>query len=170
MNFWGIHRLATLGTLVVALTLTAAAMPAQAQALYEWREPGGAVVYAQVPPGPRDGVLLRTLKVSELPNIQRPAAMRLAAVAAPAGDTQAAAWQGADAKIAHALARLQAAERAMRAGQAPRAGERQHLADGHSRLSQTYFDRLAALDQAVVRAREALQAAYAERDALAIPH
>lgn len=135
---------------------------AHAQELYEWREPGGTVAYSQLPPRPRDGVLLRRLTIAELPDVDRPAAARLAAVSAPTGDVHAAAWQRADTKVAVALGRLQS-------GQPPRAGERQHVVDGHSRLSRSYFDRLALLDAAVVRARDALQAAYAERDALAIP-
>lgn len=162
---WHAVMLVALGLLVWLVS----APTAHAQELYEWREPGGTVAYSQLPPRPRDGVLLRRLKIAELPDVDRPAAARLAAVSAPTGDVHAAAWQRADAKVAVALGRLQSAERAGRLGQPPRAGERQHVVDGHSRLSRSYFDRLALLDAAVVRARDALQAAYAERDALAIP-
>lgn len=140
-----------------------------AQALYEWREPGGTIAYSQLPPRPEDGVLLRSLTLAELPPAGRAAAERVGAMAAPAGEGRVAAWQRADARVGAALARLQAAERAVRLGQQPRDGERRHLVNGHSRLSRAYFDRLAALEAEVARARDALQAAYAGRDALASP-
>lgn len=145
------------------------APPARAQTLYEWREPGGTVAYSQTPPLPRDGVLLRRLQIADLPVLDRTAAERLAAISAPADDGRAEAWRRADAGVAAALVRLQAAERAVRQGQRPRAGERRHLVNGHSRLSRSYFERLATLEAEVTRARNALQAAYAERDALAKP-
>lgn len=155
---WHAVMLVALGLLIWLVSVPTV----HAQELYEWQEPGGTVVYSQLPPRPWDGVLLRRLKIAELPDVDRPAAARLAAVGAPANDGRD------DAKVAAALTLLQSKERSARDGQRPRAGERLHLVDGHSRLSRAYFDRLALLDTAVVRARDALQAAYAERDALAI--
>lgn len=143
----------------------ATAPTAHAQVLYEWREPGGTVVYSQMPPRPTDGVLLRSLKLAEMPAADQPTAARVASASAPPGDGRAA-WQAADDRVAAALASVQAAERAAREGQPPRAGERRHLVNGHSRLTRAYFDRLSALDAATAQARAALQAAYAARDAL----
>ncbi|HWS05158.1 MAG TPA: hypothetical protein VN230_05165 [Burkholderiaceae bacterium] len=139
---------------------------AHAQVLHEWREPGGTLVYSQMPPRPSDGVLLRSLKLAELPSADQAPAARVATASAPPGDNRAA-WKRADARVAAALARVQAAERAVREGQQPRPGERRHLVNGHSRLARAYFDRIASLDAAAARAREALLAAYAERDTLA---
>ncbi len=156
------------GLLLVALGVLvwlATAPAAHAQVLYEWREPGGTTVYSQMPPRPADGVLLRSLKLAELPPAEQVPAARVATASGPPGDRRAA-WQQADARVATALARVQAAERAAREGQSPRPGERRHLVNGHSRLSRAYFDRVSALDARAAQARVALQSAYAERDAL----
>lgn len=160
------HGLApvALGVLIWLATVPTA----HAQVLYEWREPGGTVVYSQMPPRPTDGVLLRSLKLAEMPAADQPTAARVASASAPPGDSRAA-WQAADARLTAALASVQAAERAAREGQRPRAGERRHLVNGHSRLTRAYFDRLSALDAATAQARAALQAAYAARDALTGP-
>ena len=163
-RLWHGLLLAALGVLIWLAT----APTAHAQVLYEWREPGGTVVYSQMPPRPTDGVLLRSLKLAEMPPADQPTAARIAAASAPPGDSRAA-WQGADDRVAAALASVQAAERTAREGQPPRAGERRHLVNGHSRLTRAYFDPLSALDAATAQARAALQAAYAERDALAGP-
>lgn len=72
----------------------------------------------------------------------------------------------ADLAVTQAQAALQQARRALSAGQAPLPGERQHLVNGHSRLTSTYFDRIHRLEKAVADARAALQASYSARDAL----
>lgn len=148
-----------------ALVWLSTAPIVHAQVLYEWREPGGTIVYSQVPPRPTDGVLLRSLKPAEMPAAERAPAARVASASASAGDSRAA-WQCADARVAAALASVQAAERTAREGQQPRPGERRHLVNGYSRLTRAYFDRVSALVAAAAKARAALQAAYAERDAL----
>lgn len=158
---WHGLLLAALGVLIWLAT----APTAHAQVLYEWREHGGTVVYSQMPPRPADGVLLRSLKLAEMPAADQATAARIVAASAPPGDNRDA-WQRADARVAAALASLQIAERTARAGQEPRPGERLHLVNGHSRLTRAYFDRLSALDGAIAQARAALQTAYAERDAL----
>ena len=139
----------------------------QAQTLYEWREPGGSVAFSQVPPRPQDGVLLRRIELPTLvPDARRTATRVLAHSSAPQ-TTAAASLRRADASVSKALTALQAAERAMRHGQAPRPGERRHLVNGHSRLTQLYFDRISALEGAVTGARDVLAAAYTARDNLA---
>lgn len=72
----------------------------------------------------------------------------------------------ADLAITRAQAALQQARRALSAGQTPLPGERQHLVNGHSRLTSAYFDRIHGLEKGVTDARAALQASYAARDAL----
>jgi len=154
-----------------ALVLAAASLwmgiarPAFAVVVYEWLEPSGVVVYSQWPPHPGEGVLLRTLTLADVPAAQRSTLARIAAAGA-AGDEPRRAWERADARVAAALERLRAAERALRAGQEPLPGERRHLVNGHSRLTRAYFDRIAALEAAVARARAELRAAYSARDAL----
>lgn len=153
---------------IVAVLLWLPSAPRlHAQTLYEWREPGGALAYSQLPPRPQDGVLLRRIELPALEPQERRAAARVMAQGGPSQGAEAASLRRADADVSQALARLQAAERALRDGQEPRAGERRHLVSGHSRLTKTYFDRIAALEAAVTRARESLQSAYAARDALA---
>ena len=138
-----------------------------AQTLYEWREPGGSVAYSQAPPRPQDGVLLRRIDLPTLVPDARRAATRVLAHSSAPQTTAAVSLRRADASVSKALAALQAAERALRHGQVPQPGERRHLVNGHSRLTQAYFDRISALEAAVTSARDALAAAYTARDNLA---
>lgn len=140
-----------------------------AQTLYEWREPGGAVAYSQVPPRPQDGVLLRRIELPTLAPDARRAAARVLAHGTAQETTASASLRRADASVSKALVVLRAAERALRQGQIPQPGERRHLVNGHSRLTQTYFDRISGLEAAVTSARDALAAAYTARDNLASP-
>lgn len=154
--------LALMGFLLWLLT----APTVRAQALYEWRELNGTSVYSQVPPAAGEGTVVRKLALSELAGAQRATAARDGAQSLPATHAAHRARDGADERVAHALAALQRAERTLRAQQAPRPGERQHLVNGHSRLTSSYFDRIHALETAVAEARAALQAAYVARDTL----
>lgn len=155
-----------LALVALGAALWAAGAPrAQALRVYEWRAPDGTIGYAQRPPQAGEGVLLRTLTLADEPPQTRSALARVAAAGAPS-EAPRRAWEEADARVAAALQRLQDAERALRAGQEPLPGERQHLVNGHSRLTHAYFERIAALEAAVAAARAELQAAYAARDAL----
>ena len=152
----------------VALPLWLLSAPRlHAQTLYEWREPGGALAYSQLPPRPQDGVLLRQIDRSTLVPEARRAATRVLAHSSAPQTPAPASLRRADASVSKALAALQSAERALRRGQVPRPGERQHLVNGYSRLTQPYFDRISALEAAVTTARDALAAAYTARDSLA---
>lgn len=137
-----------------------------AQTLYEWRAADGSTVYSQSPPEPGQGTVSRTLQLQDLDGLERATMLRVAARSANAADPLPQALRGADTRINHAITALMSAERALRTGQSPKAGERQHLVNGHSRLKQVYFDRIKALESRVVQARAELQAAYAARDAL----
>ena len=153
----------------VALLLWLLSAPRlHAQTLYEWREPGGALAYAQLPPRPQDGVLLRQIDLSTLAPDARRAATRVMAHSSATQAAAPASLQRADARVSQALAALQGAERALRRGQIPRPGERRHLVNGFSRLAQPYFDRISGLEAAVTTARNALTAAYAARDSVAL--
>lgn len=154
-----------LSLLGIVLWVTTAPV-AHAQELYEWREAGGTTVYSQTPPRPSQGVVQRRLKLADWPADQRAAATRALVRSAPPGDAKATALQHADARLTAALARAQAAERALALGQEPRPGEHRHLVNGHSRLTQAYFERLKSLEVTATRERASLQAAYAARDAL----
>jgi hypothetical protein len=137
----------------------------QAKTIYEWREPGGTVAYSQFPPELNEGRVLRQIDVQTLaPEGRRAAARSLLLGPPPTGDVRA--WQAADERVAKALAVLQQAERALREGAEPQPGERQHLANGHSKLTGAYFDRIASEERAISHARVELDAAYAARDAL----
>lgn len=137
-----------------------------AQTLYEWRASDGSTVYSQSPPDPGQGIVSRTLKLQDLDGPERATALRVAARSANAADPLPQALRSADDRIGQAIIALKNAEQALRTGQSPKAGERQHLVNGHSRLKQVYFDRIKALESRVAQARAELQAAYAARDAL----
>ena len=138
-----------------------------AQTLYEWRQPDGTTVYSQWPPRSGQDIAVRTLDERELSGAQRAAAVRVGAQSLPPAHAANRALASSDLRIDQDLAALQRAERALRTGQVPRAGERQHLVNGHSRLTQAYFTRVSALESGVAQARATLRAAYATRDALA---
>lgn len=137
---------------------------AQAQQVLQWRQPDGTVAYSALPPSaPARAVRELQLTASSAPTATRPAA---AAGDAPVGATPRE-LRDADAQVARARTALAQAEQAVRSGQEPLPGERQRLVNGHSRLTSAYFDRIAALEAAVARARAALRAAQAQRAALA---
>lgn len=157
---WVLRALWSLGAGVVMLP------GLHAQTLYEWRASDGSTVYSQSPPDPGQGIVSRTLKLQDLDGPERAATLRVAARSASAADPLPQALRSADNRIGRAIIALKNAEQALRTGQSPKAGERQHLVNGHSRLKQVYFDRIKALESRVAQARAELQAAYAARDAL----
>ena len=144
--------------------LTAPAL--HAQALYEWREADGTSVYSQWPPPAGKGTVVRKLELNQLKGLQRATAARVTVQSLPAAHAAHRAQSRADNRVALALAALQRAEYRLRVQQVPRPDERQHLVDGHSRLTNVYFERIHALETAVGAARAELQAAYDARDAL----
>ncbi len=154
--------LALVGFLLWLLT----APSLHAQALYEWRETDGRSVYSQWPPPASKGIVVRKLELNQLKGLQRATAARVAVQSLPAAHAAHRAQSRADNRVALALAALQRAEYTLRAQQVPRPDERQHLVNGHSRLTNAYFERIHALETAVGAARAELQAAYAARDAL----
>lgn len=144
--------------------LTAPAL--HAQALYEWREADGTSVYSQWPPPAGSGTVVRKLELNQLTGPLRATASRVAVQSLPVAHAAHRAQSRADSRVALALAALQRSEYRLRVQQVPRPDKRQHLVDGHSRLTSVYFERIQALETAVGAARAELQAAYAARDAL----
>jgi hypothetical protein len=161
-----LHRAAIGVAMALPSLLTAVAAHADVQALYEWHEPGGAVVFSQFPPDPGEGTAARTLVLHDLYGAERATALRVAVQSMPVADPAQRSLARADARVSTALAALQRAEHNLRTGQQPRSGERQHLVNGHSRLTSAYFNRISAMETAATKAHAELQAAYAARDAL----
>lgn len=153
--------------LVLAAAWLSIASGLHAQTLYEWRDANGTTVYSQLPPDAGLPGPVRVVVLPDLPPPQRAAAARMLVQSGPpAQDERRIALEQADARVQRAVEALQQAERALRQGQEPAPGERQGLADGHSRLTSAYFERLAELQGRIDRQRAELQAAYAARDAL----
>ncbi|MBE7417447.1 MAG: hypothetical protein HS128_06740 [Ideonella sp.] len=153
------------GALAAALgvTLWLAAVPAgQAQQVMRWRQPDGTTAYSVMPPA-AGASAVREVHLAATPAsavVRSPAAVHELTGATPSE------LRDADAKVARAHDALAQAEQAVRAGQEPLPGERQRLVNGHSRLTSAYFDRIAALESAVARARAELRAAQSQRAAL----
>jgi len=159
----GSLRGALAAVLGAALGLTAA--PAvQAQEVLQWRQPDGTTVYSALPPAVGASAV-REVHLAATP-ASAVAAQTTMASSDPTGATPSE-LRDADTQVARAHDALAQAERAVRAGQEPLPGERQRLVNGHSRLKSAYFDRIAALESAVARARAALRAAQSQRAALA---
>lgn len=151
----------------LAVLLTLAGAPAlHAQTLYEWHERNGTVVYSQLPPSLKEGATTRAIHLHDLAGPERATALRVAAQSLPAASPDQQPLAQADARVGRAVSGLQRAEQALRSGQSPKPGERQHLVNGHSRLTKAYFDRIAGFEAQVARARAEVQAAYTQRDAL----
>jgi len=75
-------------------------------------------------------------------------------------------WRKIDQEILRAQADLKDAEEALENGRAPLPGETKGTAGGFSRLSESYFQRLESMEQAVKDARDRLNEAYQAREQL----
>ncbi len=142
------------------------ALAADAQVVYQWRQPNGTVVYAHKPPTPSQGTLMRTLSLAELEGNERAAVSRIGINGLPPSDPSRQALAGADAEVAMSVLALQRAEKALQRGQTPTAADRSGLAGGRSRLTEAYFERLSSLEAQVQESKRQLQLAYSKREAL----
>ena len=149
-----------------ALLAVASGPALRAQTLYEWREPNGTVVYSQLAPLLKEGATTHAIHLHDLTGPERATAVRVAAQSLPVVPPDQRPLALADARVGRAVSGLQRAEQTLRGGQSPKPGERHHLVNGHSRLTQAYFDRIAGFEAQVARARVEVQLAYAQRDAL----
>ena len=159
--------------LIVAMSFAIIGVASGARAdqthLYEWRDASGAIAYSQIPPGPgTPGVLVREFDTRTLTPAQELAAKSylhgLDAAALAGAKRFRQQVEGADHKVNKAVQRLANAEKAMRSGRAPVAGERLGNAGGGSRLRAEYFERQRQLETAIQTARAELKQSYTLRD------
>lgn len=145
------------------LALAVLALPAAAQTFYKSTLPDGKVIYGDKPaPG--------AVKVEETtPDTSKKGIGPATPAKSSAGPREAAALKqlemdrkkrdASDAKVQSAEKALRAAEAARDAGKEPLPGERIGTASGASRLNDTYFARQKKLDEAVTSARRNLEQA-----------
>ncbi|MBX9629597.1 MAG: DUF4124 domain-containing protein [Burkholderiales bacterium] len=156
-----------LAILSIAICLGAAA--ANAQPVYRWKAADGTVTYSQDPPdaGARD---VKRVDVKTLSPEQVRAARRLLGTdtqrANAAADAREQALSDADRGVRAATSALTDAETALTSGREPLPGERLGTANGKTRLTQAYFDRLRGLENQVEGARRRLDRAYRRRNDL----
>lgn len=137
---------------------------------YKWTGSDGVTSYSQAPPPAGQGRDVQSLTVDTLPIEQQQAARRALAHMARKADAQAAVIRNrlaqADRNVSTALANLQRAESALRAGSMPLGTDRIGNFGGGTRLRESYFQRVAQLEAKVMAARETLDAAYVARNAV----
>lgn len=137
--------------------------------VYEWRETNGAVSYSQdpPPPGTKGVISSREIDTKSFTPAQKVAIKsRLARVdAAELADSKRFRNQvdAADQRVTGSLRQLADAERALRTGRTPRAGERVGNAGGGSRLRADYFERQKQLEDVVQSAHVQVDEAYRMR-------
>lgn len=160
--------LAALGALFAAAVVN----PLAAQSIYKSTLPDGRIVYGGKPEKgaakvekmePKAPIVEVDPKVSEAQRQRDKEQVeqlekRLAA--------RKAAREKAEGEIFAAKDAVTAAEKALAAGKEPLPGERTATADGGSKLSEAYFDRIKVLEDEVKGAKERQDKAYRERSAL----
>jgi len=134
-----------------------------AQALKKYRTPEGKIIYSDKPvPGATEvGEIAPPPPVDPAKRAEAEKAARKDSEAAKAVDAQLKARDAQRERVAAAEAKLEKAERALKEGVEPRAGERTGIAGGGSRLNDAYHARQKANQQAVDEARAELEAARA---------
>lgn len=152
--------------LFVATTLAAAAETT----VYVWTGKDGVVSYSQNPPPPGQAFTTREITTESLTPAQRAAVKSRLARSGAEEAANATRFQkqlaAADQRIVDAVRRLADAERALRIGREPLAGERVGNAKGGSRLREEYFERQKQLEAQVQAARASLEDAYRARSEL----
>ena len=159
---------------LIALLTLATIQPAFAAQtkVYEWRDARGVLSYSQQPP-PSEAhgrVTTREIDTKTFTPSQRIAiTAHLAGIdAIEAADAKRFRGQvaSADQSVTAALRQLADAERALRNGRAPGAGERIGNAGGGSRLRAEYFDRQKRLEVSVQTAHAKFDEAYRLREGI----
>ncbi|HSH06438.1 MAG TPA: DUF4124 domain-containing protein [Burkholderiales bacterium] len=149
--------------------LTAAAVclgfagPAQAQALKKYVTPDGKTVYSDRPiPGAKEvGEVAPPPKVTPADRSAAKSSAQRDAKDVKSAEQRIEERKASRERIAAAEAKLEAAKRALAEGKEPLPGERRGTAGGQSRLSDAYWQRQKANQQAVENAQRALDAARA---------
>ena len=158
------------GVMVAGLCLCAASIAQADSLIYKWVDKDGVVSYSQNPPTEPGARNVTNFTVESLPAAQQRAANRMLANLEKMADAEYAAREKrlkqADQKIEAALQRLQKAERRLSEGSTPTGADRVGNVGGHARLRDSYFNRLAQLQEEVDRAQQALNDAYTLRDQL----
>jgi len=138
---------------------------AQAQEIKKYITPDGKIIYSDEPiPGAREGG-----SVAAPPPVDPEARERAQEEArenarrAEESSQRAEEASAGQADLASAEVRLQKAVEALEAGKEPLPGERRGTAGGASRLTDAYFNRQRANEQAVRDAQQELDAARARR-------
>jgi hypothetical protein len=145
------------------------APPANADTtIYKWVDKNGVVSYSQEPPPGKDAQNVTSFTVESLPPAQQKAANRMLLDLQKSEDTEFAERQKrlkqADHKVDLALRRLQEAERHLSDGSEATGNDRIGIGNGHTRLRESYFNRVQNLQNQVDAAQQSLNDAYAERD------
>lgn len=158
--------------LVITLALAAATALAQ-QPIFRSVMPDGRIIYGDKPaPGAKEAEQVRLPP----PNIASPAQQSEvgASPAQPSGagaSPRQQALDAADAEVQDAQQALDAAKAALEAGREPQEGERtgttvkKGRSTGSTRVSDTYVQRIEALEDAVAAAQKNLDGALARRNA-----
>jgi uncharacterized protein YeaO (DUF488 family) len=154
--------LPTILVLLAALAAASLAGAADTRTLYKYLGSDGKVVYSDKPP-PR-GVQFETLQVDTSKSGFNPSASGSTPAAAAADiDTRLKERKAKETEHDQLIAELQQAydqaAAALTAAQEPREGERTQNANGTSRLNETYFNRIAEMQQKADAARDKLEAA-----------
>lgn len=153
----------------VLVLFAGTAVSANAEQIYRWRMPDGTALYTDVPYS--QGKLKETLTVPPPDSKQAEQAERAklrheAAQATRIAENRELSLQAADSEIRDASLALEAAKIELQAGLKPRGGERLATVGGNTRLSNAYWRRVRALEQAVQSAHERLSNAYIARNDL----
>jgi hypothetical protein len=143
--------------LPLLLALALAAPAAHAQGMYRSVMPDGKIVYGDKPaPGAKESKKLNLAPLNIATPPQAPDTVQ------PVNPADGTTGNNANAEVAAAKQRLEAAQKALNEGREQREGDRIGVAKGGgatSRLSDTYLDRVKALEDAVAAAQQQLEAA-----------
>lgn len=158
------------GALALTGSLGIAASARADSTIYKWVDKNGVVSYSQEPPADKDAKNVSSFTVESLPPTQQKAANRMLSNLQKSTEAEFAERQRklkeADHKVDVALRRLDNAERRLSDGSAPTGNDRIGIGNGHTRLRNSYFDRVQSLQSQVDAAQQSLNDAYAERDKL----
>jgi hypothetical protein len=154
----------------LASALASGSAQATEVVIYKWVDKNGVVSYSQNKPPESEAHDISTISVPTLPPEQQRAANRTLMQLEKSADADYAArkarQKAADARVDAALRHLQEAEKRLSAGSEVVGGDRVGMVNGHSRLRDSYFNRVAQLEAGVAQARQELNDAYAARDQL----
>ncbi|CAN5456054.1 hypothetical protein BH11PSE11_BH11PSE11_03180 [soil metagenome] len=135
--------------------------------VYKWKDKNGGIVYSQkapTDPAVRD---LQTLEIESLPVEQQRAANKMMSDLRRQSEvrtgTARSQNEAAEKRVETALDLLASAESALDTGSTPTSDDRIGLADGGTRLTPAYFERVDRLKANVAKARQNLDEAYAAR-------